>query len=89
MILIQGDVDNLIGLKIQTPNFLINSVEKSDTFKIKQQLTNEIDKNIRRSVSIKIPASVGITNLKIYRGGKIIYEKDLYLASGQIRKIQI
>ena len=89
MILIQGDFDNLVGLKIKTPSFFINSVERSDTYKLKQQLSNQVNSKLRKPVSIKVPASEGMTNLQIYRSGKIIYEKDLYLSQGQIRKIQI
>jgi hypothetical protein len=39
--------------------------------------------------SIKVPVEPGMTNLRIYRNGKTIYSKDLYLGSGQIRKIEI
>jgi Ethanolamine utilization protein EutJ (predicted chaperonin) len=36
-----------------------------------------------------VPTTPGTTNLKIYKDGKVIYEKDLYVGSGQIRKIKI
>ena len=89
MILIQGDYKELAGLRIKTKNFVIESVERSHTFKEKQQSSNQINNNWRRMVSIKIPTTPGTTNLKIYKNGKVIYEKDLYVGSGQIRKIQI
>tara|TARA_B100000795_G_C22517049_1_gene329885 strand:+ start:141 stop:506 length:366 start_codon:yes stop_codon:yes gene_type:complete len=89
MILVQGDYKDLVGLTIKTEDFVINSVERSDTYKEKQQSSNQINNNWRSMVSIKVPVSPGTTNLKIYKNGKVIYEKDLYVGSGQVRKIQI
>tara|TARA_B110000977_G_scaffold916_1_gene1307 strand:+ start:1407 stop:1676 length:270 start_codon:yes stop_codon:yes gene_type:complete len=89
MILIQGDYKELAGLRIKTKNFFIDSVERSHTYKEKQQSLNQLNNNSRRMVSIKVPTSPGTTNLKIYKDGKVIYEKDLYVGSGQIRKIKI
>ena len=37
MILIQGDYKELAGLRIKTKNFFIDSVERSHTYKEKQQ----------------------------------------------------
>lgn len=87
IIFIQGDRDSLLGLKIQAGSFGIDSVERSNIQKDKHQSSNL--NNTSRMSSIKVPVEPGMTNLRIYRNGKTIYSKDLYLGSGQIRKIEI
>ena len=88
IIFIQGDRDSLLGLKIQAGSFGIDSVERSNIQKDKHQSSN-LNNNTSRMSLIKVPVEPGMTNLRIYRNGKTIYSKELYLGSGQIRKIEI
>ncbi len=91
-VLIQGNKTNgndLLGLSIKANDFLINSVKSSDLYKDKAQSTNQINESSGKRRSIKIPLDPGTTNITIFRNGAIIYSKDIYVASGQIRRIQL
>ena len=87
-ILIQGDRETLIGLRVEAGGLVIKNVESSDIDKNKNQASNQT-KNGRKMLSIKVPVNQGTTELKIFKNGQIIFKKDLYLGSGQVRKIQI
>ena len=91
-VLIQGNKANgndLLGLSIKANDFLISSVESSDLYKDKAQVTNQINQKSGKRRSIKIPLDPGTTNITIFRNGAIIFSKDIYVASGQIRRIQL
>jgi hypothetical protein len=88
VILIQGEREALMGLRVEAGGFVINNVESSDIYKNKNQTSNQINSS-RRTLSIKVPVNQGTTELKIFKNGQIIFKKNLYLGAGQTRKIQI
>ena len=90
--LIQGNKTNgndLLGLSIKANDFIINSVKSADLYKDKSQSSNQINESSGKQRSIKVPLNPGTTNITIFRNGAIIYSKDIYVASGQIRRIQL
>ena len=90
--LIQGNKANgkdLLGLSVKANGFLINSVKSTDLYSDKAQTTNQINETSGKRRSIKIPLDPGTTNITIFRNGAIIFSKDIYVASGQIRRIQL
>jgi len=90
--LIQGNKTNgndLLGLSIKANDFIINSVKSTDLYKDKSQSSNQINESSGKQRSIKVPLNPGTTNITIFRNGAIIYSKDIYVASGQIRRIQL
>tara|TARA_Y200000002_G_scaffold346635_1_gene321318 strand:+ start:819 stop:1184 length:366 start_codon:yes stop_codon:yes gene_type:complete len=89
MIIIQGEYDELIELRIDAGEYSITNVDADDIYKEKQQSSNQLNNNWRRMRVIKLPVESGTIPLKIYRNGKLIFEKDIYIGKGQIRKIQI
>jgi hypothetical protein len=89
MIIIQGEYEELIELKIDAGKYSISKVDADDIYKEKQQSSNQLNNNWRRMRVIKLPVESGTIPLKIFKNGKLIYEKDIYIGKGQIRKIQI
>ena len=89
MIIIQGEYEELIELKIDAGEYSIAKVDKDDLYKEKQQSSNQLNSNWRRMRVIKLSVDSGTIPLKIFRNGKLIFEKDIYVGKGQIRKIQI
>ena len=89
MIIIQGEHEELIELKIDAGEYSISKVDTDDIYKEKQQSSNQLNNNWRRMRVIKLPVESGTIPLKIFKNGKLIYEKDIYIGKGQIRKIQI
>jgi len=90
--LIQGSKpggEDLVGLSIKADSLMINSVQRSDLYIDKSQTSNQINESSKKRRSLKIPLNAGTTNITIYRNGAIIYSKDIYVASGQIRRIQL
>jgi len=90
--LIQGNKtsgNDLLGLSIKANDFIINSVKSTDLYKDKSQSSNQINESSGKQRSIKVPLNPGTTNITIFRNGAIIYSKDIYAASGQIRRIQL
>ena len=90
--LIQGNKTNgndLLGLSIKANDFIINSVKSSDLHKIKSLSSNQTNESAGKQRSIKVPLNPGVTNITIFRNGAIIYSKDIYVASGQVRRIQL
>jgi len=90
--LIQGNKTNgndLLGLSIKANDFMINSVKSNDLYKDKSLSSNQINESAGKQRSIKVPLNPGITNITIFRNGAIIYSKDVYVASGQVRRIQL
>jgi hypothetical protein len=91
-VLIQGSKpggEDLVGLSIKADDLMINSVQRSDLYIDKSQTSNQINESSKKRRSLKIPLNAGTTNITIYRNGAIIYSKDIYVASGQIRRIQL
>jgi hypothetical protein len=90
--LIQGNKTNgndLLGLSIKANDFMINSVKSNDLYKDKSLSSNQINESAGKQRSIKVPLNPGVTNITIFRNGAIIYSKDVYVASGQVRRIQL
>ena len=90
--LIQGSKpggEDLVGLSIKADSLMINSVQRSDLYIDKSQTSNQINESSKKRRSLKIPLNAGTTNITSYRNGAIIYSKDIYVASGQIRRIQL
>jgi len=89
MIIIQGDYEELVDLKIEAGKYSIDKVEKDNIYKEKQQTSNQLNENWRRMRVIKLPVDSGTIPLKIYKNGILIFEKDIYVGEGQIRKVQL
>lgn len=76
--------DDLLGLSIKANDLIINITKNSDLYKVKAQ-----NEGSAKQSSIKVPLNPGTTNITVFRNGAIIYSKDVYVASGQIRRIQL
>ena len=90
MILIQGDYDELVDSRIDAGKYSINKVTNDNLYKEKQQTSNQLNENWRRMRMIKLPVEAGTIRLKIYsKNGTLVFDKDIYVGKGQVRKIQL
>jgi hypothetical protein len=90
MILIQGDYDELVDSRIDAGKYSINKVSNDNLYKEKQQTSNQLNENWRRMRMIKLPVEAGSIRLKIYsKNGSLVFDKDVYVGKGQVRKIQL
>ena len=90
MILIQGDYDELVDSRIDAGKYSINKVSNDNLYKEKQQTSNQLNENWRRMRMIKLPVEAGTIRLKIYsKNGSLVFDKDVYVGKGQVRKIQL
>jgi len=90
MILIQGNYDELVDSRIDAGKYSINIVTNDNLYKEKQQTSNQLNENWRRMRMIKLPVEAGTIRLKIYsKNGTLVFDKDVYVGKGQVRKIQL
>ena len=80
-IILEGD---LIGLRVNVGNFSIDKVEKSDVAKDRGQRGTKIYKKI-----LTIDVDPGNTLITISKDGRVVFNKEIYLVKGQVRKISI
>ena len=87
-IILEGD---LIGLRVKVGNFSIDKVEKSDVAKDKGQRGAKVYK-LRSTKYLKIltiDVDPGNTLITLSRDGRVIFNKEIYLVKGQVRRISI
>lgn len=84
-IIFEGD---LIGTSIEVGSLIFQKIESSDLI-IDQTRTRERINNVPTKKRIlKINVEPGTTNIKVKRNGMVLMDKDIYLSSGQFRRIK-
>lgn len=80
---------NIIGASIEVGALIFQDIEQSDLI-IDETRTREGSTVFMPKIRIlKINIDPGTTNIKVMRNGVIVMERDVYLSSGQFRRIII
>ena len=81
---------NLIGAYIEVGSLIFQNIETSDLI-IDDTRTREGSEPVfvARKRILKINIEPGTTNIKVKRNGMVLMDKDIYLSSGQFRRIII
>jgi len=78
-------VGDLLGLKLQVGNAFIEEIKSSDLQKDKSQMrTKTIYKRI-----LTIPVDPGNNLITLSKEGVVVYQKQIYILKGQVRRISI
>ena len=85
-IIFEGD---LIGTSIEVGSLIYQKIEISDLI-IDETRTIEGSEPVfvARKRILKINIEPGTTNIKVKRNGRVLMDKDIYLSSGQFRRIK-
>ena len=86
-IIFEGD---LIGTSIEVGSLIFQKIEISDLI-IDETRTREGSEPVfvARKRILKINIEPGTTNIKVKRNGRVLMDKDIYLSSGQFRRIKL
>jgi len=78
-------VGDLLGLKLQVGNAFIKEIKTSDLEKDKSQMrTKTIYKRI-----LTVPVNPGNNTITLSKEGVVVYQKQIYILKGQVRRISI
>jgi len=84
-IIFEGD---LIGTSIEVGSLIFQKIEKSDLIIDQTRTRERINRVATKKRILKINVEPGTTNIKVKRNGMVLMDKDIYLSSGQFRRIK-
>ena len=85
-IIFEGD---LIGTSIEVGSLIFQKIESSDLIIDETRTREGSTVFVSKKRILKINIDPGTTNIKVKRNGMILMDKDVYLSSGQFRRIII
>ena len=80
---------NLIGASIEVGSLIFQNIETSDLIIDETRTREGSTVFVSKKRILKINIDPGTTNIKVKRNGMILMDKDVYLSSGQFRRIII
>tara|TARA_B110000196_G_scaffold277414_1_gene255937 strand:+ start:1144 stop:1515 length:372 start_codon:yes stop_codon:yes gene_type:complete len=80
---------NLIGTSIEVGSLIFQNIQTSDLTIDKTRTREGSTLIVSKKRILKINIDPGTTNIKVKKNGMILIDKDVYLSSGQFRRIKI